>query len=122
MKKGVTLRVQLYIEGEDDPAHDFTQTGQSVITDVLRQGFKAYSGPYSIKVQKMEPVEGGDDDADSDADPTEIKPLMAYTPSSAQISAASATPAASTAASPASQPAAPQSQPPEEHKHHFWER
>lgn len=61
MKKGVTMRVTLYIEGEDEPAHDFTETGRQVVTDILQAGEMAYTGPYTVKLEKMEPLEGSDD-------------------------------------------------------------
>ncbi len=31
IKKGLTMRVTVYIEGEDAPAHDFVQTGLQII-------------------------------------------------------------------------------------------
>jgi hypothetical protein len=62
MKKGVTLRVVVYVEGEDAPADDFARLGQSVIGEVLAAGIKAYTGPYTVAVRKVEALEGGDAD------------------------------------------------------------
>ncbi|HEX6818611.1 MAG TPA: hypothetical protein VF120_09570 [Ktedonobacterales bacterium] len=144
MQKGVVMQVQLYITGDDAPAHDFTQTGHDVALQVLQQGLQHYSGPYAVQVQKMQPVDGGDDDSDEPAsgDALDVKPLLSYTPSSqASSAAASATAAGPKATSPAPATAAPQppmqqhvqpqAQQPaptepeeqEEHpKHHFWDR
>jgi len=64
MKKGVTLRVQVYVEGEDEPANDFAKVGTDVITQVIGAGVKGYNGPYTIAVQKVEALEGSDDSDD----------------------------------------------------------
>lgn len=71
MKKGVSLRVQVYIEGEDAPANDFSKTGQNFIMQVLAAGMKGYTGPYMLGVKKIEPLEGSDSDDDSDDSSTE---------------------------------------------------
>lgn len=149
MQKGIVMQVQLYITGEDAPAHDFTQTGHDVALQVLQQGLQHYSGPYGIQVQKLQPVEGGgDDDESSSGDALNVKPLLSYTPSGApssgqapetQSSAAvsnepSASPTANSGATAANassssasshtteQPSPQQPEEPQEpHKHHFWE-
>lgn len=61
MKKGLTLRVQVYIEGEDEPANDFSKLGQEVMTKVLNAGIQQAAAPFTVAVKKMEPLEGGDD-------------------------------------------------------------
>jgi hypothetical protein len=145
MRKGVSISVQLFIQGDDAPAHDFSQTGRDVALQVLQQGLQHYQGPYAIQVQKLTPLEGSDVDSDeSDSgDALDVKPLLSYTPAgqrlatSTQSAAATPstppTPAPATssrpaAGQPAGQPAAqqhppePSSQPePPEHpeKHHF---
>jgi hypothetical protein len=145
MQKGIVMQVQLYITGDDAPAHDFSQTGHDIALQVLQQGLQHFSGPYAIQVQKVQPVEGGDDDSDEPAsgDALDIQPLLSYTPASSSPSstaASSSTPqAASSSESSASVP--PQStqstpphaqaaQPPQSEpekpkeppKHHFWDR
>lgn len=137
MQKGVVMQVQLYITGDDAPAHDFTQTGHDVALQVLQQGLAHYSGPYAVQVQKVQPVEGGDDDTDEPAsgDALDVKPLLAYTPtaqpsSQASPSGPSANSASSAPASPLP-PGQPHAQSPapgepdkpdEQPKHHFWDR
>ena len=66
MKKGVTLRVLVYMEGEDAPADDFAKLGQSVIAQVLAAGIKSYTGPYTFAVRKVEALDGSDADDDED--------------------------------------------------------
>jgi hypothetical protein len=63
------VRVTLFVTGEDEPAHDFTETGYQVVSALLNVGMRAdISGTGSAKVEKIEAVEGGDDDSDDDSD------------------------------------------------------
>ena len=80
MKKGITMRLEVYIEGEDAPAHDFSQTGRDVVLQVLRSGIQQSGGSYAVRVRRVEPLEGGgDDDGDAeDFDPS--LDLLAATP------------------------------------------
>ncbi len=69
IKKGITLRVKLYIEGMDAPAHDFSKTGADVVNRVLAAGIKSAAGGYTVQVKKNESLEGSDDeDEDANAD------------------------------------------------------
>lgn len=38
MRKAISLVVQLWIEGEDEPAHDFAQTAIQAVRDMLDAG------------------------------------------------------------------------------------
>jgi hypothetical protein len=67
IKKGITMRVKLYIEGMDAPAHDFSKTGADVVNRVLAAGIKSAAGGYTVQVKKVESLEGSDDE-DEDAD------------------------------------------------------
>jgi hypothetical protein len=71
IKKGITMRVKLYIEGMDAPAHDFSKTGADVVNRLLAAGIKSATGSgYTVRVKKIEPLEGSDDeeeDADANA-------------------------------------------------------
>src|SRR5690348_10604957 len=63
------VQVTFFITGEDEPAHDFTETGNQVVTALLNGGMHAnVSGADTAKVEKIEAVEGGDDDSDDDSD------------------------------------------------------
>jgi len=68
IKKGITMRVKLYIEGMDAPAHDFSKTGADVVNQVLAAGIKSAAGGYTVQVKKIESLEGSaDEDEDTDA-------------------------------------------------------
>lgn len=71
------VRVTFFVTGEDEPAHDFTETGSQVVAAFLNAGMHANaaassasgaSAPPTASVQKIEAVEGGDDDSDEDSD------------------------------------------------------
>lgn len=61
MRKGITLQVKVYIEGDDEPTNDFSKVGQDLLAKVLDAGVKSDAGPYKVVVQKMEALEGSDD-------------------------------------------------------------
>lgn len=63
------VRVTFFVTGDDEPAHDFTETGNQVVTAFLDAGMHAnVSGSGTATVEKIEAVEGGDDDAEDDSD------------------------------------------------------
>ena len=61
IKKGLTMRVTVYIEGEDAPAHDFVQTGMQIINNLFSAKAITAAAPYTVIVKKIEPLEGSDD-------------------------------------------------------------
>jgi hypothetical protein len=42
MKKAISLHVRLWIEGEDEPAHDFAQSTTQAVRDILEAGRAKY--------------------------------------------------------------------------------
>jgi len=80
MKKGIVMRLEVYIEGEDGPAHDFSQTGRDVLLKVLRSAIQQVDGAYAVRVRKVEPVEGGDGDDEDTEDFDPNLDLLATTP------------------------------------------
>ncbi|HEX6536710.1 MAG TPA: hypothetical protein VF041_19135 [Gemmatimonadaceae bacterium] len=42
MKKAIRLRVMVWIEGEDEPAHDFFKSTSAAIRDVIAAGAKTH--------------------------------------------------------------------------------
>ena len=68
------VRVTFFVTGEDEPAHDFTETGNQVVAAFLNAGMHAnvavsgVSATATASVQKIEAIEGGDDDSDEDSD------------------------------------------------------
>lgn len=63
------VRVTLFVTGDDEPAHDFTETGKQVVTAFLDAGMHTNtSGAGTATLEQLEAVEGGDDDSDDDSD------------------------------------------------------
>lgn len=104
MKKGITLMVRVYVEGDDDPAHDFTQVGTQVTTQLFQTAFKSFTAPYTFQVLKITPVEGGDDDSSDDSDAAEATPLLQYTPPAGAQSGATPPPQAGPSTGPKRNP------------------
>lgn len=63
------VKVTFFVTGEDDPAHDFTETGNQVVAAFLNAGMHAnVNGSGAATVEKIEAIEGGDDDSGDDSD------------------------------------------------------
>jgi hypothetical protein len=65
MHKAASIAVRLLIQGEDEPAHDFTQTASAVTKEVLELGLAAFHArhaqhPGTIKVTGLVALEGSD--------------------------------------------------------------
>lgn len=116
MKKGVSLRVRVYIEGEDTPANDFAKTGQNFLLQVLAAGMKGYTGPYLLGVKQIMPLEGSDDgDDDSNNSDTEDDASSGFLASwSGTNSTASASGPAGSAHSGGTGPSGPSGEPAQE--------
>jgi hypothetical protein len=52
MKKAISLDVRLWIEGEDEPAHDFAQSTAQAVRDIIAAGAAKYPS-LSIKVRSI---------------------------------------------------------------------
>lgn len=52
MRKAINLDVRLWIEGEDEAAHDFAQSTTDAIRDILESGAHKYPG-LSITVRSI---------------------------------------------------------------------
>ena len=52
MKKAISLDVRLWIEGEDEPEHDFAQSTTQAVRDMIDAGAAKYPG-LSIKVRSI---------------------------------------------------------------------
>ena len=42
MKKAISIDVQLWIEAEDDPAHDFAESTTKAVRDIIEAGAAKY--------------------------------------------------------------------------------
>ena len=62
MHKSASVAVRLRVDGDDDPAHDFSKTASEVAQEVLTLGIAAYQAkqPQKIRVTGMKPLEGSD--------------------------------------------------------------
>ena len=98
------VRVMLFVTGEDEPAHDFTETGNQVVAQFLNAGMAGMhtniGGAATATVEKIEPIEGGDDDSDDDSDEDSDGDALSGLTASATTQAP--TPAAPTPAEPTS--------------------
>ncbi|HEY7835239.1 MAG TPA: hypothetical protein VIG30_16810 [Ktedonobacterales bacterium] len=66
MNKGVSLQIEVYIEGDAAPADDFSEVGRRFIMQVLAAGMRSAAGPYRLGVKRITPLEGSDADDDAD--------------------------------------------------------
>ncbi|HEX6964971.1 MAG TPA: hypothetical protein VF166_04160 [Gemmatimonadaceae bacterium] len=57
MRKAIQLKVMLWIEGDDEPAHDFAASTMRAVRDVIAAGGKAHP-ELRFKVQSVEEDEG----------------------------------------------------------------
>jgi hypothetical protein len=116
---GSQVRVTLFITGDDEPAHDFTETGKQVVTAFLDAGMHTnVAGAGSAKVESIEALEGGDDDSDDDSDESAdalsgVLPKATLTPPTPPASAPAPQPSAAT--TPAGSPSASAASPPAKH-------
>lgn len=105
------VQVTFFVTGDDDPAHDFTETGNQVVTAFLNGGMQSVranvAGAPAATVEKIEAVEGGDDDSDDDSDSESNDVLSDVLPAA---NASSPSPA-STTSTPPTPPAAPSPDP-----------
>jgi len=59
MRKAIALRVDLWIEGEDEPAHNFAESTKRVVSDIIAAGISKYP-ELILQIQKV--IELKDDD------------------------------------------------------------
>ena len=100
MRKAIQLEVRLWIEGEDEPAHDFAQSTIQAVKEMLAAGESSHP---ELKVTIKKIVE----DTNYDAEDDETTNQQVTAPAQPQSSATPTTPVSSQPASPISpQPAA----------------
>ena len=52
MKKAISLDVRLYIEADDEPAHDFAQSTTQAVRDIIEAGSAKFPG-LTIKIRSI---------------------------------------------------------------------
>jgi hypothetical protein len=52
MKKAISLDVRLYIEADDEPAHDFAQSTTQAVRDIIEAGSAKFPG-LAIKIRSI---------------------------------------------------------------------
>ena len=57
MRKAIALKVDLWIEGEDAPAHDFADSTKQAVRDIIAAGLSSHPD-LSVKIRGI--VEGND--------------------------------------------------------------
>lgn len=58
MRKAIRLQVMVWIEGEDEPAHDFFASTSAAIRDVIATGAKAHP-ELRFTVKRVREDDGG---------------------------------------------------------------
>lgn len=59
MRKAIALQVDLWIEGEDEPAHNFAESTKQAVSDIIAAGSSTHP-ELSVKINGI--VERQDDD------------------------------------------------------------
>ena len=52
MRKAITLSVQLWIEADDEPAHDFAQSTTQAVRDIIEAGAAKFP-ELSVKIRSI---------------------------------------------------------------------
>lgn len=64
MHKGIRIAIKLYIEGEDEAAHDFAESTVRAVKEMLAAGQGAHA-ELKVTVKKVEEDKSWDEDEDS---------------------------------------------------------
>ena len=64
MRKAIGLKVTLWIEGEDEPAHNFAKSTKQAVRDIITAGLQKHP-ELKITIKGIKEGGGGYDDAES---------------------------------------------------------
>jgi hypothetical protein len=64
MHKGIRISVKLWIEGEDEPAHDFAESTVKAVKEMLKNG-QALHPELKVQVKTVEEDTSWEEDAPS---------------------------------------------------------
>lgn len=62
MRKAITLRVDLWIEGEEEPAHNFAESTKRAVSDIIGAGISQHP-ELIVTIQNVSERDGEDDPA-----------------------------------------------------------
>ena len=60
MHKAIALRVDLWIEGEDEPAHNFAESTKRAVSDIIAAGISQHPELF-VTIQNVGERKGEDD-------------------------------------------------------------
>ncbi|MCU7495065.1 MAG: hypothetical protein HF314_03940 [Ignavibacteria bacterium] len=63
MRKAISLKVSLWIEGEDEPAHDFAKSTIKAVKEVIQAGSQTHP-ELKIKIKRI--IEHNDDEQEEE--------------------------------------------------------
>ncbi|MBA3945676.1 MAG: hypothetical protein H0X37_14055 [Herpetosiphonaceae bacterium] len=61
MKKGITLALEVYLEGEQDPAADFAALATQTIRSQLDAAFRSQPQGLTLQIRKLQEQDDSDD-------------------------------------------------------------
>ncbi len=63
MKKGITLALEVYLEGEQDPAADFAALATQTVRVQVEAAFRSQPQGLTLQIKKLQEQDGSDDDS-----------------------------------------------------------
>ena len=63
MRKAINLTVKLWIEGDDEPAHNFAQSTKQAVREIIASGLKAHP-ELQVTIKGITERGSGDNDSD----------------------------------------------------------
>ena len=67
MRKAIQLKATLWVEGEDEPAHDFASSTKKAVREMIRAGSRSHP-ELRVTVKRLVEDRNDDDDEDGDGD------------------------------------------------------
>jgi hypothetical protein len=68
MRKAISLKVSLWIEGEDEPAHNFAASTKQAVRDIIAAGSSSHP-ELKVKIRSIGERGGGSDDESPEPPP-----------------------------------------------------
>ncbi|MGB7922479.1 MAG: hypothetical protein WCF57_04485 [Pyrinomonadaceae bacterium] len=73
MRKAISLKVSLWIEGEDEPAHNFAASTKQAVRDIIAAGSSSHP-ELKVKVRSISERGGGGGSDDEDDESVDRQP------------------------------------------------